>query len=95
MEELRPAVAESTVLWAINNGEIRQAHFRRDLDAVRMTAAGRKALIRTYERRVSSEFTHATFGYRITWRRAMEIQARMFLAYVVGGRDDYEPITLR
>ncbi len=95
MEELRPAVAESAVLWAINNGEVRQTHFRRDLDAVRMTPAGRKALIATYERRVSSEFTHATFGYRVTWRRAMEIQARMFLAYVLGGRDTYEPIILR
>jgi CRISPR-associated protein Cas1 len=95
MEELRPAIAESAVLWAINNGEVRQGHFRRDLDAVRMTPAGRKALIGTYERRVSSEFTHATFGYRVTWRRAMEIQARMFLAYVMGGRDEYEPITLR
>ena len=95
MEELRPAVAESAVLWALNNGELRQGHFRRDLDAVRMTVAGRKALIGAYERRVSSEFTHPTFGYRVTWRRAMEIQARMFLAYVLGGRDAYEPIVLR
>jgi len=95
MEELRPAVAESAVLWALNNGEMRQGHFRRDLDAVRMTVAGRKALIGAYERRVSSEFTHPTFGYRVTWRRAMEIQARMLLAYVLGGRDAYEPIVLR
>lgn len=95
MEELRPAVAESAVLWAINNGELGQRHFRRDLDAVRMTAPGRKALIQTYERRVSSEFTHPTFGYRVTWRRAMEIQARMLLAYVLGSRCDYEPIVLR
>jgi CRISPR-associated protein Cas1 len=95
MEELRPAVAESAVLWAVNNGEIREGHFRQDLDAVRMTAPGRKALIGTYERRVSSEFTHPIFGYRVTWRRAMEIQARMFLAYVLGTRADYAPIVLR
>lgn len=95
MEELRPAVGESAVLWAINNGELREGHFRRDLDAVRLTVAGRKALIGAYERRVSSEFRHPTFGYRVTWRRAMEIQARMFLAYVMGGRDGYEPIVLR
>ncbi len=95
MEELRPAVAESAVLWAINNGELRHGHFRRDLDAVRMTAPGRKALIQTYERRVASEFMHPIFGYRVTWRRAMEIQARMYLAYVLGARDDYKPIVLR
>jgi CRISPR-associated protein Cas1 len=95
MEELRPPIAESCVLWAINNGELRPPHFRRDLDSVRMTPTGRKALIATYERRVLSEFMHPVFGYRVTWRRAMEIQARMFLAFVLGERSDYKPIVLR
>ena len=71
MEELRPPIAESCVLWAINNGELRPPHFRHDLDSVRMTPTGRKALIATYERRVLSEFMHPVFGYRVTWRRAM------------------------
>lgn len=95
MEELRPALAESTVLWALNNGELRRHHFRRDLDAVRLTDTGRKALIATYERRVSSEFMHPVFRYRVTWRRAMEIQARMFLASVLDDGVRYEPIVLR
>lgn len=95
MEELRPLLADSAVLWAVNNGELREAHFRRDLDAVRMTPTGRKALIATYERRVGSEFTHPEFGYSVTWRRAMEIQARMFLAFVLGERDGYTPIVAR
>jgi len=95
MEELRPLVADAAVLWAFNNGELRPSHFRADLDAVRMTPAGRKTLIATYERRVGSEFRHPVFGYRVTWRRAMEIQARMFLALVLGERHAYVPITLR
>lgn len=95
MEEMRPLVADSAVVWAINNGELRPAHFRDDLGAVRLTDRGRKALIATYERRVNSEFRHPGFGYRVTWRRAMEIQARMFLALVVESRDEYVPIVAR
>ncbi len=95
MEEFRPLVADSTVLWAFNNGELREQDFREDFDAVRLTERGRKALIATYERRVSSEFRHPRFGYQVTWRRAMEIQARLFLAVVVGSIDGYEPITVR
>lgn len=95
MEELRPLVADSAVLWAFNNGELREGDFREDLDAVRLTERGRKALIATYERRVSSEFRHPRFGYQVTWRRAMEIQARLFLAVVVGSAAGYEPITVR
>jgi len=95
MEEFRPLVADSAVLWAFNNGELREGDFREDLDAVRLTERGRKALIATYERRVASEFKHPRFGYQVTWRRAMEIQARLFLAVVVGSADAYEPITMR
>ncbi len=95
MEEFRPLIADSAVLWAINNGELRSAHFREDLGVARMTEPGRKALIRTYERRVNSEFRHPLFGYQVTWRRAMEIQARMFLGVVLGSRERYEPVVMR
>lgn len=95
MEEFRPLVADSTVLWAINNGELKAADIRDDFGVMRLTQKGRKALIATYERRVSSEFRHPGFGYRVTWRRAMEIQARMFLGVVAGTIDRYEPIVMR
>lgn len=95
MEELRAPVADSAVVWAVNNGELREHDFRRDLDAVRLTPRGRKALIAAYERRASAEFQHPQFGYRVTWRRAMEVQARMFLAVVLGENDVYRPIESR
>jgi CRISPR-associated protein Cas1 len=95
MEELRAPVADSAVLWAINNGELRERDFRRDLDAVRLTERGRKAVIGAYERRASAEFTHPRFGYRVTWRRAMEVQARMSLGVVLGEMDGYRPIIVR
>lgn len=95
MEEFRPLIADSAALWAINNGEVRSSHFRTDVDAVRLTAPGRKSLIAAYERRVTSEFVHPTFRYRVTWRRAMEVQARLFMAVVTGERALYEPVVLR
>jgi CRISPR-associated protein Cas1 len=95
MEEFRAPVADSAVLWAINNGELRSGDFRNDLDAVRLTQRGRNTLIAAYERRATSEFRHPHFGYQVQWRRAMEVQARMFLAFVLGERTDYRPIELR
>lgn len=82
MEEFRAPVADSAVMWAVNNGELTGADFRRDLDCVRMTPRGRRALIGAYERRATSEFRHPIFGYAVSWRRAMEVQARLFLAAV-------------
>lgn len=95
MEEFRAPVADSALIWAINNGEVRERDFRQDLDAVRLTQRGRTALIGAYERRATTEFQHPVYGYRVTWRRAMEVQARMFLALVLGETTEYRAISLR
>ena len=95
MEEFRAPLADAAVVWAINNGELKQSDFRRDPDAVRLSQRGRKSMIAAYERRVTSEFNHPVFGYRVTWRRAMEVQARMILAVVLGELPAYRAIALR
>jgi CRISPR-associated protein Cas1 len=95
MEEMRAPVADSAVVWAINNGELHERDFQMDLDTVRLTPRGRKALIAAYERRALTEFRHPLFGYRVTWRRSMEVQARMFLAVVLGEAEAYRPIETR
>ena len=56
---------------------------------------GRKQLIAAYERRVGMEFRHPTFGYSVTWRRAMEIQARLILGVVDGTQPRYRSIRIR
>lgn len=95
MEEFRPILADSAFMWAINNGELRQSNFRSDLGAVRLTDRGRRALIAAYERRMQTEFKHPRFGYRVSWRRALEVHARLLLAFFRGELDSYHPIVVR
>ncbi len=94
-EELRPLVADSTVIMAVNNGEIRERDLVRRGGAVALTDAGRKKLVRAYERRVSVRLRHPLFGYEVTYRRAMELQARQLAAVVEGQLDEYRPLTTR
>jgi CRISPR-associated protein Cas1 len=83
------------VITAINNGESRERDFVRRGGAVALTNAGRKALVRAYERRVSVKLRHPLFGYEVTYRRAMELQARQLAAVVEGQLDEYRPLTTR
>lgn len=95
MEEFRPVVADSVVVGAINNGELRTSMFSRALGDARLRDNGRRALIACYERRMATEFTHPLFKYKVTWRRAMEVQARMVLGVLDGTRMDYRGIVTR
>ncbi|WP_448631109.1 CRISPR-associated endonuclease Cas1 [Cellulomonas soli] len=95
LEEFRAPVADSVVIRAFNNGELGPTDFRSPLGESTLTERGRKALIAAYERRVLGEMTHPTFGYRVTWRRAMEIQARLILGVFDGSQPSYVGIRTR
>ncbi len=89
MEELRTPVAESVVLRAVNNGELRLADFSTVMGAVSLRDRGRKALIEAYERRVQERFRHPLFRYEATWRRTVEVQARLLLGVLDGSQSRY------
>ena len=95
IEEFRPIIADSATLTLINNGEVGPGSFIHHPGAVQLTTPARKAVISAYERRLEQEITHPVFGYKVTYRRALELQARLFAAFVVGEHDRYTAMTTR
>lgn len=95
IEEFRAPVGDSVVQLLINNGEVKPNGFDASLGSVRMNDASRKALITAYERRMQTEFRHPIFGYSVTWRRALEIQARQILGCLDGSQPLYKGIKVR
>ncbi len=95
MEEFRAVVVDSAVLTAFNNGELSARSFTHVLGGARLTQEGRKKIIAAVERRMATEFTHPVFGYRLTWRRALEVQARMFLGVIDGTQVRYKGVKVR
>ncbi|MCL2090402.1 MAG: CRISPR-associated endonuclease Cas1 [Micrococcales bacterium] len=94
-EEFRPLVADSVVLQLVNNGEIRASHFISRAGACSLTADGRRAVLTAYERRMSHEIKHPVFGYRVNYRRAIDVQARILGAHLSGELPEYTPFTTR
>ncbi len=95
MEEFRPLIVDSVVLSAINTGVVRISDFIRRGGAVTLTPAGRTKFIRAYERRMDEEITHPIFGYRISYRRILEVQVRLLARYIVGEIAEYPPFATR
>ncbi len=90
MEGFRPLIADSAVLTAVNGRMVTPKDFIGAGRAVAMTPSGRKALLRAYEQRMDNLVTHPVFGYRVNYRRILEIQARL-LARVVTGEVAHYP----
>jgi len=95
MEEFRPLVAESVVLSAINTRMVTPGDFVRAGDAVNLTPAGRKQFFLAYEQRLSSLLTHPLFDYKVSYRRALELQARILAKTLTGEIPEYVPLLTR
>jgi CRISP-associated protein Cas1 len=95
MEEMRPLIAESTVLSCINNRVVTEKDFVRAGQAVNLTAPGRKRFFQMYEQRMSSLITHPLFDYKVSYHRALELQARLLAKTLTGEIAEYIPLMTR
>src|SRR6266540_1347801 len=95
MEPFRPILADSAVIQAINNGEVKAEGFIAAGPAVNLKPHARRAFIAAYERRLDQEVTHPVFGYRVSMRRLLEVQARLLARYLSGEIDEYPHYLVR
>jgi CRISPR-associated protein Cas1 len=95
MEEFRPVIADSVVLTLINNEQLTPADFLIWRDACQLTEGGRKAFFAAYEQRKATVVTHPVYGYKMSYSRMLEVQARMLAAYVRGSVPAYTGFTVR
>lgn len=95
MEEFRPIVADSVVVRAINNGEVGAGDFIQSATATALTTAGRRRFVATYERRMADQLRHPVYGYTVSYRRCLELQARMLSSVLIGELPLYRPLTTR
>ena len=95
MEEFRPLVADSAVLTALNTRVLDVGDFLRAGDAVNLTQAGRGKFFEVYERRMNASLRHPVFDYQVSYRRALELQARLLARALTGEIGGYQPLLTR
>jgi len=95
MEPFRAILADSVVIQVVNNGEVKPDGFVVAGPAVNLKPHARRAFIAAYERRLGQETTHPLFGYRVSMRRLLEVQARLLARHLAGEIGDYPHYLVR
>jgi len=95
MEEFRPLVADSVVIGALNGGSFGSEDFITHPSGVAMRPAARRRLLLAYERRMDQLIAHPVFGYRISYRRVLEVQARLLGRCLLGEIGEYPAFRTR
>ena len=95
MEEFRPIIADSVVITLINNRRIKPEDFTQSHGGWYLKDHRRKVFYAAYETRKNETITHPVFKYKLTFRRAMELQVRLLAKYLMGEIEGYTPLTIR
>lgn len=83
-EEFRPLLADSVTLTLMNNRMLTPGDFLQRGLAVALKDQARRAVISAYEERMDTVVRHPLFGYSVSYRRILAVQARI-LARTIGG----------
>lgn len=95
MEPFRPLIVDSAVLSAVNQRMVTLASFQDAGQAVALKPAGRRAFFQAYEQRMDQLVTHPLFGYRVSYRRVLEIQVRLLARLLTGEIPTYPAFVTR
>jgi len=95
MEEFRPLIADSVAITLFNNEELSKKDFIKTGAGVSLTPEGKKTVVGGHERRMETEITHPLFGYKVSYRRVLEVQARLLARVISGEIKEYPPFCTR
>lgn len=95
MEEFRPLIADSVTLSLINRGELDAGDFIHSANGTSLNERGRRTFWSAWFRRLDTEVTHPEFGYKMSYRRMFEVQARQLWRHVRGDAAGYYGFTTR
>jgi CRISPR-associated protein Cas1 len=98
MEEFRPIIVDSLVLWLINSRVMTEENFQRPEEEGKMvilTEDGIKKFIHHHEQKLQSQIYHPRAHGQVSYRRCFELQARGLAQVVLGNETAYKPFLVR
>jgi CRISPR-associated protein Cas1 len=94
-EEFRPLVADSAVLTLVNTAMVGAGDFLRRGPACALKNEARRRVIAAFEERLDTLIRHPLFGYAVSYRRILLVQARLLARAVAGELAAYRAFTTR
>jgi len=95
MEEFRAPVVDSVVLTLVNNRILQSSDFIEEFGAWRLKDGARRTFLEKFEERMNTEIEHPVFKYKASYRRCIELQARLLAKSLDGEIGSYIPFKVR
>lgn len=95
VEEFRAPIVDALVAALINRRVLKPDDFNQAPTSCLLKPAARRRFIEQYEMKLDSELVHPVLGTRVTYRRCLELQARVLAKCLIGELPGYVPFCKR
>lgn len=93
MEEFRPLIVDSVVLWIVNKHIVTWEDFTGRGEGLALKPEGLKKFLKHYEDRLQTRIFHPAIGGRVTYLQAIEQQARLLVRVLQQKIETYQSFT--
>ncbi|MGI2906268.1 CRISPR-associated endonuclease Cas1 [Tolypothrix sp. VBCCA 56010] len=95
MEEFRAQVVDSFVTYIVNKKILTPEDFTPpdERGGVYLQASALKKYLKHWEEKLQTETTHPHTGYKVAYRRCIELQVREYISCLMGEVEIYRPMT--
>ena len=95
IEEFRPIIVDSVILNICNHRLLSEQDFQEELGVIHLKPDARKKFTTKLDERLQEEIVHPRFEYRTSYRRCIELQARLLAKHLTGEIPAYPPFIVR
>jgi CRISPR-associated protein Cas1 len=84
-EVFKPIIADKMIFKLLNNKQIQEKHFRKELNFCYLEENGRKIVLQEYDERLKTTIKHRSLGREVSYRHLIRLEAYKMLNHLVSG----------
>jgi len=90
-EIFKPIIVDRIIMKLVRKNMLGESDFRKDLNAVLLTDAGRRKFIKEYNDRLNTTIMHRKLGKKVSFRRLIRIECYKLIKHLIGA-EEYRPL---
>lgn len=84
-EIFKPIIADKMIFKLLNNRQIQEKHFRRELNFCYLEESGRKIVLQEYDERLKTTIKHRSLGRNVSYRHLIRLEAYKLVNHLLSG----------
>ncbi|MDI6804782.1 MAG: type I-B CRISPR-associated endonuclease Cas1b [Bacteroidota bacterium] len=88
-EIFKPIIADKMIFKLLNNKQIQEKHFRKELNFCYLEESGRKIVLQEYDERLKTTIKHRSLNRNVSYRHLIRLEAYKLVRHITS-KDEYK-----